>query len=214
MQLSPKRKALLVTELIVLYVALPLLYWAERRTLGPWLIPSLLLIGGFCTLRLLRDPDFERSRLWKADALVPGMRSALRKFFLGSLLVAALTMLLRPDLVLAFPLSKPWVWVAILLLYPLLSAYPQEIIFRTYFFHRYRPLIPTRWQVVLSATLFGFAHLLLTNWVAVGLSTVGGVLFATTYKRTSSTLLAGLEHGLWGNFLFTLGLGRFFYAGG
>lgn len=38
----------------------------------------------------------------------------------------------------AFARERSILWVAVLLLYPILSALPQELIFRVFFFHRYR----------------------------------------------------------------------------
>jgi DNA-binding transcriptional LysR family regulator len=40
-----------------------------------------------------------------------------------------------------------------MLFYPLLSAYPQEIIFRTFIFHRYQPLFPNSSMEFVASTL-------------------------------------------------------------
>ena len=45
------------------------------------------------------------------------------------------------------------------------------------------------------------------------LSGVGGVLFARTYLTSGSLAMAALEHALYGNFIFTIGLGEFFFHG-
>jgi membrane protease YdiL (CAAX protease family) len=93
-------------------------------------------------------------------------------------------------------------------------VYPQELIFRTYLFHRYRALFGSdRALVAASAVAFGLAHLFFANWWAPLLSTAGGWLFARTYLRTRSTLQATVEHGLWGDVVFTVGLGWYFYGG-
>ena len=34
-----------------------------------------------------------------------------------------------------------------------------------------------------------------------------------TYRRTGSLLFSGIEHALYGDFLFTIGWGSFFYEG-
>ena len=41
----------------------------------------------------------------------------------------------------------------------------------------------------------------------------GGFLFALTYSKTKSLLLVSFEHALYGNTLFFLGLGWFFWGG-
>ena len=75
------------------------------------------------------------------------------------------------------------------------------------------PIRGGSWSYGSSAGVFALAHLVLGNWQAPVLAWCGGLLFAWTYWRTRSLLLVTLEHGLWGNWLFTLGLGRYFYGG-
>jgi membrane protease YdiL (CAAX protease family) len=67
--------------------------------------------------------------------------------------------------------------------------------------------------VLISGAAFGLAHIVFNNWVAPVLCAVGGVLFAHTYHKTRSLALVCLEHALYGDFVFTVGLGRYFYHG-
>jgi len=64
-----------------------------------------------------------------------------------------------------------------------------------------------------SALAFGFVHIIFGNWISVGLSAVGGVLFAITYLQTGSLLAACVEHAIFGDFIFTIGLGEYFFHG-
>ncbi|MGD8563152.1 MAG: CPBP family intramembrane metalloprotease [Desulfarculaceae bacterium] len=101
-----------------------------------------------------------------------------------------------------------------MLLYPLLAAYPQEIIFRGFFFERYQRLFSNDYKMlIVSALSFGLSHAMYGNWLAPVLAALGGILFGYRYLRSGSLALAGLEHGLWGNLLFTSGWGWFFYSG-
>jgi membrane protease YdiL (CAAX protease family) len=111
--------------------------------------------------------------------------------------------------------ERPQLWAAIMLFYPLLSVYPQEMLFRAFFFRRYGPLFGSeRAAVVANALVFGWAHVFFPSPViAVALTIVGGWLFAATYRRTGSLRLAWLEHALYGNLIFTVGLGEFFFSG-
>src|SRR5207344_2550446 len=114
----------------------------------------------------------------------------------------------------SFPRERPFLWPLVVLLYPLLSALPQEVIFRLFLFHRYRSLFPDpRLMMLVSASVFALAHLQLGNLVALGLPFLGGLLFAHTFGTTRSLPMVTLEHGLWGDWLFTLGLGVYFYGG-
>jgi membrane protease YdiL (CAAX protease family) len=99
-----------------------------------------------------------------------------------------------------------------MVLYPI-SAWAQEIAYRTFFFHRYGALFqrPAA-RVAASGLLFGWGHIAVNNLLAVGLASVAGFLFAWTYERSRSTLLVTLEHALYGDFVFSVGLGSLFYS--
>jgi membrane protease YdiL (CAAX protease family) len=85
-------------------------------------------------------------------------------------------------------------------------------VFRALFFHRYGALLrrPAA-RVLASGLLFGWAHIVVHNRAAIVLASIGGLLFAATYERRRSTLLVSIEHGLYGNFIFTIGLSGLFY---
>lgn len=109
-----------------------------------------------------------------------------------------------------WPLNEPWMWVATLLIYPVVSVIPQEIIFRTYFFHRYKKILPSKYaRWALSTFVFGLAHLVYGNWIAVVISWFGGAIFGYRYMQTNSTPVVVIEHAIWGSFLFTIGLGSY-----
>ena len=129
---------------------------------------------------------------------------------------AALTLLTRwwaPGLFLSLPREHPVFWGVIMVLYPLLSVWPQEVIFRRFLFYRYRTIFGEGGVVAASALAFGFAHVIFLNWIAVVLTMAGGAMFAANYARNRSLWLACFEHGLYGCLVFTIGLGRFFYTG-
>ncbi len=101
-----------------------------------------------------------------------------------------------------------------MLLYPLLSVWPQEVIYRRFLRRRYAPLFGAGTGfIIASALAFGFAHILFLNWVAVALTLAGGALFARSYVGHGSLFLACFEHSLYGCLIFTIGLGNFFFTG-
>lgn len=132
-----------------------------------------------------------------------------------ALILYLFLLLVLPGSLFALPRQHPGLWLAVMLLYPLLSVYPQELIFRTFFLHRYQYICRQPWILLLTNALaFAMAHIIYRNWVAVLLTFFGGFLFARTYQKTRSTLIASMEHSLYGCLIFTIGLGRFFYLGG
>jgi uncharacterized protein len=65
----------------------------------------------------------------------------------------------------------------------------------------------------MSAVAFSFAHIIFRNPIAVGFTLIGGVLFAWRYAVTGSLLTSSFEHALYGCWMFTIGLGEYFYKG-
>lgn len=129
-------------------------------------------------------------------------------------LITLVTWAVWPHLFLSLPRQRPLFWALIMVLYPLLSVWPQEMLYRRLLFHRYRALFRTDIALILmSAAAFGFAHIIFLNWIAVAMTAAGGLLFARDYARHRSLPLTCLEHSLYGCLIFTVGLGRFFYTG-
>lgn len=99
-----------------------------------------------------------------------------------------------------------------MVLYPVLSVYPQGIVYRAFLFGRYRELFGHAWAMVLvSAIAFAYVHVVFRNPLAPSLSFLGGLLFATRYEQTGSLFISSFEHALYGCAIFTIGLGRWFY---
>lgn len=104
--------------------------------------------------------------------------------------------------------TKPLLWVIILFVYSVFSVYPQELIYRTFFFKRYESLFKSESLFILiNAIVFSIAHLFFKNSLVIFLTFIGGILFALTFKKTKSTLLVSIEHAIYGCWLFTVGMG-------
>ncbi len=217
---EPLRTGWLVAEFLALFFAVPVfcaylrLYAASLRLHFVPIIPLLLVFAAGCLVLLMRDPDFSRRCLWNFAGLVNGIRQVLAVFVFAGAGLTAAVLLLQPAAFLSFVKERPDIWALVMVLYPLVSVYPQELVFRAFMFHRYRGVFPTPWVMVLvSAVSFGFVHIVFLNFVAVLLSVVGGFLFAWTYQRTRSLLAACVEHSLYGCLIFTIGLGGYFFHG-
>ncbi len=203
-----------MVQCLLLFGALPVwLAWA--KLFGGWAVPIIPVLVGLSLLiglQLARDPEFR----WR-EQLGGGFERAdlapvLRRFAISGALLTLVLGLVEPSLLFGFPRQRPWFWALVMVGYPVLSVLPQEFLYRTYFFHRYEAWLG-RWTVPASALAFCVAHLLFGNWVALALTLIGGGFFARTFERTRSLLLASIEHALYGQLVFTIGLGEFFYGG-
>jgi membrane protease YdiL (CAAX protease family) len=203
----------LAVECGLLFVGLPSALWLGR-VLGLRLpiVPTLLVVTGAIGLRLARDPYFDRRVLRAWRGLRIEGRRILTTFALLASLLTLLVAGLTPERLFDMPRQQTTLWAGLMVFYPLFSVFPQELIYRAFFFHRYRTLFANRRLTLLASSLaFGFVHVLYGAWISVALTTVGGLLFGFTYLRTRSILLVGFEHALYGCFMFTVGLGHFFY---
>jgi uncharacterized protein len=206
------RPFLLALEFSFLFIGLPLLIYF--RALPNLPIPYLLACALAAFLILRHDPSFDSARLISWSGLRPHLPLLLLRDAIFLALLGLAVRFFAPQLLFSFAKRAPWLWAAVMLLYPLLSVYPQELLYRAFFFHRYQPLFGSGWAMLLASALaFGFVHIIFGNWLAVGLCVIGGFLFSITYQHSGSLLLACLDHALFGNFLFTIGLGQFFYHG-
>jgi membrane protease YdiL (CAAX protease family) len=68
-------------------------------------------------------------------------------------------------------------------------------------------------MILASAVAFSFAHIVFRNPIAVGFTLIGGLLFAWRYYVSGSLFTSSFEHALYGCWMFTVGLGEFFYRG-
>jgi len=202
----------LIAELILIFVVLPLAFRFKPFPFPP--IPALWLLAGYCLYRLLRDAAFDRTLLWNEHALWGAAPQILLVFGIAAAAVAAAVYFLAPQMLFSFVKRAPAFWALVMILYPVLSVYPQGIIYRAFFFERYRGLFPNNLLlIVMSAIAFSFAHIIFRNPIALVFTLVGGLLFAWRYAETGSLFSSSFEHALYGCWMFTIGLGQYFYKG-
>lgn len=122
---------------------------------------------------------------------------------------------LYPERFLDLPRNRFGLWITILILYPLMSVIAQELVYRTFFFHRYGALFAGNAPLAIATNglLFGVGHVIFGNWIAIGGTIVVGWLFAWRYHTSRSLWAVCLEHALYGALVFTVGLGSFFFTG-
>ncbi len=218
--MSRARRAWLWAEMLLIFVGGPVVLALVPAVLrGAGLFPLLWLGGVLCLVALLRDKGFDRTKLWNLHAAYDRFGVVVLRWLILCFVGLWLYGLIAGQVVGGerfptglFPVPRliPALWVIIMLFYPWVSVYPQNLIYRAFFCHRYRPILGAGWgMILLNAALFSFGHVMFGNWVVLALTFVGGVLFTRTYLRHRSLLLATLEHALYGCFCFCVGLGMF-----
>lgn len=209
------RRLRLIAEIGLFYLCLPLLYAHLIQTYHVSLIvlmqPLLIALVGY----LLWSPDFSLRREFSRGVSWRGVAGIVGLFMLVAGAIALWVWATMPGRFLSFPLYNTRMWLLVMLFYPLLSVLPQELAFRSFFFHRYGQLFGDRlWLLAaVNGALFGFAHIIYGGAVSIVLSGALGVLLAWRYAQTRSLRAIWLEHALYGQMIFTVGLGRYFFTG-
>jgi len=175
------------------------------------LLPVLVLIVVF----LLVDRTFSMKKELTRGFSLAQLASILAVFAIGGGAVAYYVAEYMPRLFMEFPRNRPDTYARIIMLYPLMSVIVQELVYRTFFFHRYGLLFGRHWwlAILLNGLLFGFGHLVIGTPLAIYGTMATGVLFAWRYAMTRSFWAVFIEHTLWGWMVFTVGIGRYFFTG-
>lgn len=170
---------------------------------------------GYCAIVYRRKFFKGWKALWHWEAVNwANMKPILIRWALACVGMLVFTWFYDPEKLFNIWYRNPTFLAVLFALYPLLSALPQEFIFCSFFFKRYEPFFGQGWRMIIaSAAVFAYAHVLYINPVAPTISFVGGLIFAHTFLKTKSLALITIEHGLYGNALFLIGLGYYFYSG-
>jgi len=203
---------MLVLEFAGLFFVLPsLMAW-----LGPRLpaLPVLWMVSIPCLLFLRSDPEFDRQQLWGSGPFPKGWKGVAIPFCVSAAILGLAVWYWVPHLLFDLPKKNPTLWLLILCFYPVLSVYPQGLVYRAFFERRYASIFPSSWALVLAGGVaFGFMHIVFRNVWAMALSLPAGLLFFARYRETRSLFVSSVEHALYGCMIFTIGLGAFFYQG-
>jgi len=214
-QLTPAARAWRLAEMALLYGAAP---FAVDRAVHGYSVPvfiALLPVLAIILLVLVFDRTFSLRRELSRGFSLAQLASILAVFAVGGGNVATYVAEYHPALFLEFPRNRPDVYLRIMLLYPLMSVAVQELVYRTFFFHRYGVLFGGAWwlAILLNGVLFGIGHVVIGTPLAVYGTMATGTLFAWRYVMTRSFWAVFIEHTLWGALVFTVGLGRYFFTG-
>ena len=202
-----------IIELILLSSIIP--YIVLVLKLFNLIIPVLLLVCVYCIIIYCienRNFSSEFKKIFNININIL-IRIIIRWIF-ASLILLIITFYFFNEKFFIIQNNKPEILWKIMILYPIFSALPQEFIFCKFFFYRYKSIFKSDNNLVISSALFfSITHILFLNFIAPILSFIGGLLFANTYNKHRSLLLVSIEHGLYGNTLFFIGLGWYFWGG-
>ena len=199
---SSKYKSL---ELFIIFILVPTSF---AISYSPWIKLGIGLLGFIYVIFVLLNVENLKFKVSKSLKWKLFWRETLIKLLFISVLTTLFVWITNGDALFSVMLKKPLKWLVILFVYSLFSVYPQELIYRTFFFKRYKRLFKSEWLFIfVNAILFSLAHLFFGSSLVLVLTFLGGLVFAYTFKKTHSTLLVSIEHAIYGCWLFTVGMG-------
>jgi uncharacterized protein len=202
---KPSHHWFLIAELILFFVVFPVLYWLDWIPVHK-VIPLIVLFV-YCLVILVRHKRMNRDRFgWTAN-----WKLILYRFLLiGAVIFLSIYFFFEKSLLADFGANRKLVYMIIM--YPLLSAFPQEVIFREFFFYRYASIFRNSTvMLIANIILFAFAHVYFAKWIVIGFTVIGGLIFSLTYLKTRSLLVVTIEHTLYGLLILSSGLSDHFY---
>ena len=203
-------KKKLKIEFFIIYFLIPLIvifinfFFSEQKIFV--FLPLFLVF--FLSLYLLKKtPSFSFDFLKK--------ETEWKFVFLVSLIFVVsgfvYTIILDNNLLFNLPKNYFFIWLAVILFYPILSVIPQEIIFRVLFFERYSCLFKNQFlYLILNSIIFAYIHLVFQNFHAFFITLITSPIFAYAYLNKSFKTCF-LTHTVGGQLVFTYGLGEYFY---
>lgn len=210
---APRRvKARLWLEFVLFFICAPLVV---AVALPPrMMFPALFAVTGLGLILLLITPGF-RLRLL-AEGLLRMSSTLIVLTTLGTLAAGWVILnVTRPEALWFVVRQNPELMAMIALGYPVVSALPQEVVFRVLFFERYAAILPGKLglQIGLNALVFAWAHIMYWSGIVLALTFVGGLVFAWSYRGRGNFPEAVVLHSLAGVMLFLVGMGAYFYSG-
>ena len=199
-------KAFKIGELILLFLALPLFLTLD--ILPAYKLIAVIIGIGYCIWVSIKMKLMTKQAFFQIN-FKDNWKRLLLTFVLVCLSSTLFLYFVQPENLFIVVKKKPLLWLVILFVYAFLSVYPQELLYRSFFFKRYTNIFSKPYYLIWTNILvFPIAHLFFDNLLVLVVTFIGGIFFTLTYYRTKSVLLTSVEHALYGNWLFTLGMGE------
>ncbi|SFD35699.1 CPBP family intramembrane glutamic endopeptidase [Algibacter pectinivorans] len=194
-----------IIEFVIIFLIIPISFVVPY---SPWLKLSFGLLGFLYVIYVLLRVEQLKFKVSKTIKWKPFWKITVIKLGVIASLTTLFVWITDSESLFTVLLNKPLKWLILLFIYSVFSVYPQELLYRAFFFKRYQSLFKNKSLFLLvNAILFALAHLFFGSVLVLVITFIGGLLFAFTFKKTQSTLLVSIEHAIYGCWLFTVGMG-------
>ena len=196
----------LIVELVLLFVALPFTFLLPVSVIYISLLVVTALI--YVTVVIVKNKLVNKKSLfqWSEKSY---WKYVLLRFAILALISVMLIYLFMPEKLFLVVKKNFLFWLMLSAFYSVFSVYPQEFLYRSFFFARYKPLVKNKYLFIgINAVVFSLAHVGFKNFFVLLITFLGGIVFALTFYRTKSLLFTSVEHAIYGVWIFTVGAGE------
>jgi len=195
-----------LVELLLLFVAIPIILAFPFYLLVKVLIVLLAII--YCLWIAKKFYLFTKKELYKINHHQYWKMIGLY-FLLITISTSIFVWKTMPENLFIVLKKAPLFWLGLILFYSIFSVYPQEILYRLFFFKRYQSITSnTTLFIIMNILVFPLAHLFFHNWFLLFITLIGGILFSISFYKSKSLMVTFIEHALYGSWLFTIGMGE------
>lgn len=201
-----KPKTFLIGEFVLLFIIFPTSLILDYPL---WVKGSLGIFGFIYILYLLQYKLNIEFKIKHPISWKPFWKRIVVTFLVIVLVTTLFIWFTDKSVLFYVPKNHPILLCTIIPIYTLLSAWPQELLYRTFFYKRYAQIFRSKTMFVfVNATVFMLAHLFFKNYMVLLITFVGGIIFSLTYLKFKSTALVTFEHALYGNWIYAVGMGQ------
>lgn len=204
------KRTYLSFEFLLLFFGAPLVVFFTDWGTHPVLIlpPAFVLF----LLYFVWKKNFSFKSFLRFDVSLKMILRNTALMLLATVLLAVYVLLFERENLFNLPHKNTRLWITMMLVYPVISAFIQEVIYRAFLFSRYSRLFKHRdWIILASGVAFSFVHIVYFSSFSMITTFILGTYLAYIYGKTKSVLFTTILHGYLGNVVFTVGLGHHFW---
>lgn len=196
----------LILELVLLFIGMPIILLIP---IHPGIKAGIILVAvAYAIWVSIKQRLVTTKALYELRDKSYFKMVALRFLLLISLTVTFM-LIMHPEDLFIVARKNLGMLIGISLFYSLFSVYPQEFLYRSFFYARYGDLFQSRVLLIFcNAVIFAFAHIAFKNGLVLLMTFIGGIVFSLTFFKTKSLMLTSIEHAIYGSWLFTVGMGE------
>lgn len=199
-----------ILEFTLLFFGIPLFLYFDSSLIHPSAILLPILLGLILYFSFNKNFKF-RELICLSIPRNYVLKNLFIVILIGFVLLAIVWLFERENLF-NLPRRNTYIWLILCIFYPVFSAYIQEVIYRTFLFHRYKTIFKNKWLLILASGItFSFVHIVYYSPLSLILTLAGGLYLAYLYEKTKSVLFTAIIHGIFGIMIFTFGLGQHFW---